>query len=88
MSGGSYNYLFRSDLLSREGDLMAMADRLLQLGYPREAKQTRNVIRTARRAQDQLAAVWRAVEWLDSGDSGPEAVKAAVRAHRARRLKT
>lgn len=82
MSGGSYDYLFVKDadnLAEHENVLEQMADRLAGLGYAedaaRETHETLLLLRQARvRLQariDRLSGIWRAVEWWDSGDSGP-----------------
>ena len=93
MSGGSYNYLyFRSgdELFERVGDIKAMQERLAGLGYAEDAaaeveeillilNQTRIRLNTRMR---RLEGVMRAVEWKDSGDSGEDAIKEALKKYR------
>jgi hypothetical protein len=78
MSGGVYEWLFYADdeqLIAYLEQIDKMATRLRQLGYPAEARYTDRVATQLRWALDdasQLRDVWRAVEWLDSGDWGAE----------------
>ena len=95
MSGGSYEYLFikdATDLLRGNEHLQPMADRLAALGYMDAAKETNDLIVELRIVEarlearvDRLRDVWKAVEWLDSMDSGPEAVAEAVAQYRGER---
>lgn len=90
MSGGSYNYLCRAfdldDLLDRRGSLREMADRLAGLGYAEDAaKETEELLVLlnqwgvrAEVRRNRLAEVWKAVEWWDSCDSGPDGVRKAL----------
>src|SRR5690242_3262703 len=83
MSGGSWNYLvWADDLGGRIDDLTRMAARLEAENGPHAARATRDVIRmlnAAERIADQsLREVWRAVEWRDSSDYGPEAITEAI----------
>jgi hypothetical protein len=90
MSGGSYDYLYSKeadDLLHRTDTIQEMADRLAELGYHGAAVESNELLADVRRFRARIEArmkrlspVWRAVEWLDSGDSGPEQVKSAVAA--------
>lgn len=94
MSGGSYNYLCHAfdldDLLEKRGSLREMADRLAGLGYAEDAaKETEELLALlnqwrvrAEVRRNRLAAVWKAVEWLDSGDSGEDDVREALAAYR------
>lgn len=94
MSGGSYDYLFQAfdldDLLKKQYQLSEMADRLASFGYARDASlethelliilrqfEARTAVRLAR-----LARVWKAVEWLDSGDGSEDAVREALASYR------
>lgn len=92
MSGGSYDYLFTrvQPLDEQRGMLENMAMRLEGLPYATEAAaQTRRVLRlldAMNAAADSLPAVWRAVEWWDSCDSGEDAVISACEAYRAPEL--
>lgn len=90
MSGGSYNYLFQkepSELLSGQFDaeLRLMAERLAELGYKDAAVTTEELSVILRQVRVRIEArivnmapVWRAIEWLDSFDSGPESVGTAI----------
>ena len=96
MSGGSYDYLFTkdaSDLIAGyhvDEELRKMADRLAALGYAEDAaRETEELIcmiaqarvRIDVRAQ-RLRAVWKAVEWWDSGDNGEDGLQKALAAYR------
>lgn len=94
MSGGSYNYLYiwASDpqqLVSRRADLEAMADRLAELPYAKDAAQeTKEILALIDQVGDQIAArgrviadVWHAVEWWDSADYGEDKVREALAAY-------
>jgi hypothetical protein len=81
MSGGSFNYLFQSELTSMQGLVEAMRDRLKELGHPEAAARTEDVVQRMREInaiQQELETVWRAVEWQTSGDAGVGAVNEAV----------
>jgi len=90
MSGGSYDYLYSKepeDLLNRTGDLERMRDRLIGLDHVAAAKAVEalrlTVVESRVRigvAMERIAPVMKAVEWLDSCDSGPEEVERAVKA--------
>ncbi len=95
MSGGSYNYLcFRSAnelfSLSTQEDLSAMSDRLAALGYAQDAaRETEELLAIVRQATirlqvriDRLSNLWRAVEWVDSGDSVEDQIRDALAAYR------
>ena len=88
MSGGSYDYLFiAEDLFDRYHTIEAMRDRLAELGHVGAAADTQRVLDGLDQAKSQaksLSEVWRAVEWLDSGDSGEDQVAEAVAAHSKR----
>lgn len=95
MSGGSYMYLYAKDsgrLLAGEGreDLERMRDRLLEAGAMDAAAQTDAVIATIEQANalvnmriEALEAVWKAVEWVDSCDWGPERIEEALAKYRS-----
>ena len=85
MSGGSYEYLCYADtledILQKVHQLIPMADRLTELGYSDAAKETEEVDLLLRQFNrrisariDRLKGVWKAVEWLDSCDSGQDYV--------------
>lgn len=92
MSGGSYNYLcFRdeTDVFSHLGDLRDMADRLDQV-CPEAAAETRALFDGPRSLLSELetrlrklTALWKAVEWRDSGDTGDAQLAAAVEEFKA-----
>lgn len=94
MSGGSFNYLCWKDseqLFDYDGieDLEQMADELLELGYKDAAMETYDLLRIIKQSkvrvqviQDRLKPVFKAVEWLHSGDSGMESVKDAIDEYR------
>jgi hypothetical protein len=93
MSGGSYHYLCHKDgheIVDIPVSLSAMAERLAGLGYAEDAaRETEELLLILRQCEvriqariDRLRAVWRAVEWWDSCDSGEDGVKAALEAYR------
>jgi hypothetical protein len=74
MSGGSYDYLHATDLTNARGHLERMRDRLHALGHHDAALRTSQVLAAFDRVtaiQAELYEVWRAVEWIDSGDCVP-----------------
>lgn len=85
MSGGSYGYLYLAvdidGLGGRREDLARMEARLRELGHAAAAERTSEVRAALDCAEDLakgLRTVWRAVEWCDSGDSGPDDVAEVV----------
>jgi len=89
MSGGSYSYLCYKDadqILEHLSEIEDMRDRLAGLGYAEDAAQeTAELILIINQCFDRideitvrLAAVWKAVEWWDSGDSGEDDLKKAL----------
>jgi len=94
MSGGSYNYLYCKEvdqLMQGDGrnELDNMRDRLIELGYEDVAKDIETFIVILNNARtrletriEMLSDIFRAVEWLDSGDSGKEEVKDAIEKYR------
>ena len=93
MSGGSYNYLCYADdlerLLGKQNELERMSERLIELGYKDAAKETYQLLLKiqsfevqAETIQKRLEGVWKAVEWMDSLDSGPDDVDAAIDKYR------
>lgn len=96
MSGGSYDYLCfadASDALTDkvEYNLANMAQRLAGLGWADDAaRESTELLLLIRQAQvnlgvrmDRLRDIWKAVEWWDSQDSGPEGVRKALAKYRA-----
>lgn len=85
MSGGSLHYLYSQVDSSgglRLSDLEEAEEILRRTGHAAAADLTAEVITALRRAGDiawDMRGVWKAVEWYDSGDWGPEqiAVEAA-----------
>lgn len=93
MSGGSYDYLCYKEtddwLAGVPERAQQMGDRLAELGYPDAALETATAILAARAARVRMEAilrrmqpVWKAVEWMDSGDWGPDDLAAAVAEYR------
>lgn len=93
MSGGSYEYLQSmelDDFIRTEEQLLRMRDRLSGLGYAEDAAlETERLIQMLRQAKvrlsvkiERLGPVWKAVEWWDSGDSGEDQVKSALKEYR------
>ena len=88
MSGGSFNYLCYADcekIISMRQELKAMEERLLELGFKDVASEVLIIkqsidsfeFRINKRLKD-IQETFRAVEWMDSGDSDFESVKKAV----------
>lgn len=65
MSGGSFNYLYAQDPYEPE-ELRRMADDLRSRGMDVAAEETLALI--PRRATNELASLWQAVEWHRSCD--------------------
>ena len=97
MSGGSYNYLYNAEadeLRQQQKALCKMAARLREMGHASAATNTDGLLAKAAMLDEfargidteilSLRSVWRAVEWLDSGDSGEERVRKAIDAYNAR----
>lgn len=93
MSGGSYDYLWRAfdmgDISGKEYHLKAMGERLAGLGAADAARETYEALLIIRAAEAQTEAiigrlrdVWKAVEWVDSCDWGPETIDAALAKYR------
>jgi hypothetical protein len=92
MSGGSYDYLcFKEahELLAHEGPIGRMADRLAKMGAADAARETEDLLLTLRQFQnriqtrlDRLCPIWKAVEWVDSGDWGPDSIAEALADYR------
>lgn len=95
MSGGSYNYLYvwaddLGELINRRQDLKDMSERLSGLRWAKDAAiETERILAAIERLEIQLhvraeplAAIWRAIEWWDSGDSGEDAVREALAKYR------
>jgi len=85
MSGGSYDYICLSeirDLLWMDETISRMANRLIELGYEDLAKETLEYLHFIKRVRiksdvmmRRLSKIWKAVEWLDSGDYGLDTAK-------------
>lgn len=92
MSGGSYNYLCYKeayDIHEKINELQEMGDRLAELGFKDAALETESIILILNTFEIRLQArinrlrdVWKAVEWMDSGDSGIDYVKDEVEKYR------
>lgn len=84
MSGGSYNNLHHrdaTDLFFYSGNLIRMAERLKELGHHNAADQTMSLFDVAEKLNSQiemLRGVWKAVEYMDSGDSDIDDVTTEV----------
>ena len=82
MSGGSFNYLCRQDLVPARGEVENMLVALRE--YPESAaavRQTELVIEhmnAIATLQSSLGEVWKAVEWNHSGDWGSDVVSEAL----------
>lgn len=93
MSGGSFNYLCYAEpeeLFHKRQDLRDMIEELSRLGYVDAAKETETInlvmnhFEARMRARmERLNEVWKSVEWVRSGDSGPERIENAIAAYRA-----
>lgn len=91
MSGGSFNYLCYAEpgnLFEKYLDLAMMRDALAE-DYPDAAKETESIVLICKQFDvlmqarlDRLSPVWKAVEWTQSGDTGPDAIKEAVAEYR------
>jgi len=92
MCGGSYEYLCYKDpddLIHRIDLIDNMKNRLIELGYLDAAKETESIkliinqftVNMGARL-DRLSEIWRAVEWMDSGDSGIERVEEEIKKYR------
>lgn len=93
MSGGSFDYLYGKspeDLILCQNLLEKMAEALDRLPDTADvARETREVSLIFRGAlarvevrQRRLKAIWKAVEWVDCGDWGPDAITEALAAYR------
>ncbi|GAB2859027.1 hypothetical protein GCM10022221_68210 [Actinocorallia aurea] len=89
-NGGAYDFVYNAaedgDLVGREKDIRAVAERLEELGHRQVASVTRGVLRNiarAKKAAMRLTDVWAAVEWLDSGTAYEEDVARTARDFRA-----
>lgn len=92
MSGGSYNYLHRKNWgnhIDWEHDLDKMVERLTELGYEDAAEEAYEELLEIRRSKvrinsihKRLSNVYKAVEWVDSGDSGKDRIEEAIREYR------
>lgn len=78
MSGGAYDYLgITYDLPGlvenmEKGNLEAMKNRLKELGYNKEFEKTEEIeelLNSVMTEVEKIKGVWRAVEWMDSGDT-------------------
>lgn len=95
MSGGSYDYLCHATdvaelLNAKMGALQGMAERLASMGHAQDAAQETLGLLLDLRAIEvrsqviiaRLSPVWKAVEWVDSCDWGPDSITAALRRYR------
>lgn len=92
MSGGSFNYLCYKEtpeLFNAIGDLEDVEQYLLQRGDKDIAKDVRRLIEYIESAENRvdvlrenLAGVFKAVEWRSSGDWGEESLQRALDIYR------
>jgi hypothetical protein len=84
MSGGSYNYLCHadsSDIGFKTEELKDMANRLAELGFTEEANETKDILEHINKTDSMISEItnlWKAIEWMDSGDWGIEEVKEEI----------
>lgn len=88
MSGGSYDYLYArqiEDFVRNTENIRRMMARLDALGYKDASIETgkfiaelEKLVASLEARQAELADIWQAVEWRDSGDWGPEDIAKAV----------
>jgi hypothetical protein len=87
MSGGSYNYLYSKDsedIINQIPDMIRMRDRLIELDMKTGAVMLQKLILSVEKYRieadarmDEMYPLMRAVEWMDSGDSGLDSVQEA-----------
>lgn len=85
MSGGSFNYLYDRDLVELKHTVRQMQGELAALGLEDAAARTGMILARMDQIesiQAEMRDVWKAVEWLKSGDWGVDFVEEAVRAWR------
>ena len=97
MSGGSYDYLYQAqhieDLLdphkNHVNNLRLMVNSLTQRGMLDAAAEAEYILAEISAAglrvnvrMQRLHGLFKAVEWNESGDSGPEVVQAALESYR------
>lgn len=93
MSGGSFDYLCEVfdffEMADKERQLKAMGERLAGVGAADAARETHEALLIIRAAEAQTEAivgrlrdVWKAVEWVDSGDWGSDAIDEALAKYR------
>ena len=88
MSGGNYDYLFLKEpekLFKDHKQLERMAERLRELGHIRLSNEIYMLLEKINHVRQCISMVserqndvWRAVEWMDSGDYTVENVNEAV----------
>lgn len=84
MSGGSYNYLCQadhSDIGNKTEDLQEMIERLKELGFYDIARESQLVLEHVKKTDpmiDKLSEIWKAVEWMDSGDGDLQSVNEEI----------
>lgn len=92
MSGGSFNYLCYAEpyeLFNKRQDLADMVQALGEMGYVDAAKETETIALILSHFEariqarlDRLNEVWKSVEWVRSGDSGPDRIEQAIADYR------
>ena len=95
MSGGSFNYLCHTwgfhDLVSKQGDLEAMAQALAGLGYAKDAaRETVELLLLLRQWEvqasvrvERLREVWKAMEWWQSSDYSEDDFRETLAAYQS-----
>lgn len=92
MSGGSYDYLCYADateLFNKRQSISDMVTALAGMGHLDAARETESIKLILNQFEVQIDArlqrlqdVWKAVEWTESGDTGPEAIDIAIAKYR------
>lgn len=88
MSGGSFDYLYSQDLVTRRETVAEMAKCLREEGHEDAAIATEKVLSLfddVEAAQAHLYDVWHAAEWMRSGDTGEDDLRASVERWRAKK---
>lgn len=82
MSGGSFNYLYTTDMLAHEHDLRDMRDALADAGAKDAADATDAILKAAE-VPDPLRDLWHAMEWWRSADYAENQFREALDEYRA-----
>lgn len=82
MSGSSLNYMYHSDLVPRLWAVQDAEQHLRAAGHIRAADRTKEVVDMMLKIeviQKEMAEIWHDVEWVLSGDYGPEDLAETVK---------